>query len=52
MLDELITWDKKSAELAKVATHYHEYLDEQRKMFKKVKVVVSEKDKVIDQLKR
>ena len=28
VLDELILWDKKSAELARVATRYHEYLDE------------------------
>ncbi len=48
VLDELITWDKKSAELARAATRYHDYLEEQRKLFLKVKLVVIEKDKVID----
>jgi hypothetical protein len=48
----LITWDKKSSELASVADRYYNYLEEQRKMFLKLKMVVTEKDKVIEQLKK
>ena len=52
VLDQLITWDKKSSELASVADRYYNYLEEQRKMFLKLKMVVTEKDKVIEQLKK
>jgi hypothetical protein len=48
VLDELITWDKKSSELANVALRYHAYLEEQRAMFFKVKKVVADKDKIIE----
>lgn len=52
VLDQLIIWDKKSSELASVADRYYNYLEEQRKMFLKLKMVVTEKDKVIEQLKK
>lgn len=45
-------WDKKSADLASVADRYYSYLEEQRSMFLKLKLVVTEKDKVIEQLKK
>ena len=51
VLEELIVWDKKTAELARVADRYYQYLEEQRTMFLRVQQVVADKDKVIEQLR-
>ena len=52
VLDQLILWDEKTAELAGLAEQYSGALDEQRKLFNKLKLVVQEKDQVIMELNR
>ena len=52
MLEQLIQWDEKTAELAGLAEHYYGALEEQKKMFNQVRVVVDDKDKVINELRR
>ena len=44
VLDQLILWDEKTAELAGLAEQYSGALEEQRKLFNKLKLVVQEKD--------
>ena len=39
-------------ELAALASRYHGQLDEQKKLFLKVKLVVQEKDQVISELQK
>ena len=52
VLDQLILWDEKTAELAGLAEQYSGALEEQRKLFNKLKLVVQEKDQVIMELNR
>lgn len=52
VLDQLILWDEKTAELACLAERYSGALEEQRKLFSKLKLVVKEKDQVIVELNR
>lgn len=52
VLDQVILWDEKTAELAFLADRYSGALEEQRKLFNKLKVVVKEKDQVIVELNR
>ena len=52
VLDQIILWDEKTAELAGLAGRYYGALEEQRKLFDKLKLVVNEKDQVISQLNR
>ena len=40
VLDQLILWDEKTVELAALASRYHGALEEQKKLFMKVKLVV------------
>ena len=44
VLDQLLLWDEKTAELALLADRYSGALEEQRKLFSKLKLVVQEKD--------
>ena len=50
VLDQLILWDEKTAELAGLAERYSGALEEQRKLFGKLKLVVQEKDQIITEL--
>jgi len=52
VLDQLILWDEKTAELACLAERYSDALDEQKNLFGKLKVVVQEKDQIIAELNR
>ena len=52
VLDQLILWDEKTAELAGLAERYSGALEEQRKLFGKFKLVVQEKDQIITELNR
>ena len=52
VLDQLILWDEKTAELACLAERYSGALEEQKKLFSKLKLVVQEKDQVIAELNR
>ena len=52
VLDSLILWDEKSAELASLANRYYGALEEQKKTFIKLKLVVQEKDQMIGELQR
>ena len=40
VLDQLIMWDEKTAELANLANHYYGALEEQKKLFIKLKLLV------------
>ena len=40
VLDQLLLWDEKTAELAGLAERYSGALEEQRKLFQKLKLVV------------
>ena len=44
VLDQLIVWDDKTAELAGLAERYSGALEEQKKLFSKLKLIVQEKD--------
>ena len=52
VLEHLISWDEKTAELACLADKYSGALEEQRKLFGKLKMIVQEKDQVIVELNR
>lgn len=52
VLDQLLLWDEKTAELAGLAERYSGTLDEQKKLFSKLKLIVQEKDQVIVELNR
>ena len=52
MLDQLILWDEKSAELASLASRYYGALEEQKKLFVKMKLVCEEKDQMIGELQK
>jgi len=52
VIDQLILWDEKTAELAGLADRYSGALEEQRKLFGKLKLVVQEKDQIIVELNR
>ena len=52
VLDQLILWDEKTAELAGLADRYSGALEEQKKLFSKLKLIVQEKDQVIVELNR
>ena len=44
VIDQLIIWDEKTAELASLANRYYGALEEQKRLFGKLKLVVQEKD--------
>ena len=44
VLDQLLIWDEKTAELGALAERYSGALEEQKKLFNKLKLVVQEKD--------
>lgn len=52
VLDQLILWDEKTAELASLANRYYGALEEQKKLFIKLKLVVEEKDHMIAELQK
>ena len=52
VLDQLILWDEKTAELATLASRYYGALEEQKKLFIKLKLVVEEKDQMIGELQK
>ena len=52
VLDQLILWDEKTAELASLASRYYGALEEQKKLFIKLKLVVQEKDQMISELQK
>ncbi len=52
VLDQLLIWDEKTAELGALAERYSGALEEQKKLFNKLKLVVQEKDQVITELNR
>lgn len=52
VLDQLILWDEKSADLASLANRYYGALEEQKKLFIKLKLVVQEKDQMIGELQK
>ena len=52
VLDQLILWDEKTAELATLASRYYGALEEQKKLFIKLKLVVEEKDQMISELQK
>jgi hypothetical protein len=52
VIDQLILWDEKTADLANLANHYYGALEEQKKLFVKLKLLVTEKDNVIQELQR
>lgn len=52
VIDQLVLWDEKTAELSGLAERYSGALDEQKRLFMKLKLVVQEKDQVITELHR
>ena len=52
VIDQLVLWDEKTAELAGLAERYTGALEEQKRLFMKLKLVVQEKDQVITELQR
>ena len=52
VLEQLIAWDEKTAELASLASHYYGALEEQKRLFTKLKLIVQEKDQMITELQR
>ena len=52
VLDQLILWDEKTAELASLANRYYGALEEQKKLFVKLKLVIEEKDSMIAELQK
>jgi hypothetical protein len=50
VIDQLILWDQKSAELANLASKHYNFLEEHRKLFSNYKLVVREKDQMIEGL--
>jgi len=45
-------WDEKSNDLAKLADRYFGTLEEQKKMFIKMKLIMQDKDQLIKDLQR
>jgi hypothetical protein len=43
-------WDEKTAELANLASRYYGALEEQKRLFVKLKLVVHEKDQMVCEL--
>ena len=52
VMDSLLLWDDKTSELTGLAEKYSGALEEQKRLFMKLKLVVQEKDQLITELHR